>query len=327
MPNRDGGHYFFSALLPVLEGPACQGSDSPQAGLSHVQALREILAALPRGEQEDPSRPLPFSRESRTHFARLLVIDSLPFNGRQPRDVLRAALRGRDPLAPEPIDRLPFAYLGLFLEFDAADARRRTLEWYLRDLWRSMPQELSALMDHCRGFDRRPEQQEQSFVDLVQLGQIETTMPYHDYRLLPEPELWPGAVLPAPRLAQALRPVLALALVLVILLLALILRSALPLGWGLLVALLGGAGLLLLARQRLLTRAFQPFAAGPRDDLPSVLKALYLQRQFIRFMVEQQGAAPGDLRRAFARFLVEHRPADRSAPTQAAGVMPTSSLP
>ena len=322
MPNVDGGHYYLSALLPVLEGIYPERTGCAETGLSHVQAVREILAALPRGEQDDPSRPLPFSGEASTHFARLLVIDILPFNGRQRRDVLAAALRGSDPLAPQPIDRLPFAYLGLFIDFDAADDRRRTLEWYLRDLWRSMPLELASLLRHCRGFDDRPDQQEQSFVDLVQRCQLETTMPYHDYRLQAEPGHWAGTELPAPRLKRALGPLLTLAPLLLILLVALIQGGGLSLWWLPAGVLLWAALLLGLARQRLLARAYRPFPAAERGDLASVLKALHLQRQFSRFMLEQQGAEPGDLRQAFATFLAEQRPADRSGPTQAAGVVP-----
>ncbi|MFZ0409406.1 MAG: hypothetical protein WAM11_15050 [Cyanobium sp.] len=324
MPNVDGGHYYLSALVPLLEGPCPEPGAYPGSGLSHVQAVRQILATLPRGEQEDPSSPLPFSGEASTHFARLLVIDSLPFNGRQRRDVLAAALRRRDPLASEPIDRLPFAYLGLFIDFDAADDRRRTLEWYLRDLWRSMPQELASLMGHCRDYDDRADRQEQSFVDLVQRCQIETTMPYHDYRLLPEPGLWSGTELPAPRLGRALRPVLVLAPLLLILLLSVMWWTRLSLWWLPVAVLLWASLLLWLAQRRLLARAYQPFPAAERGNLPSVLKALYLQRQFSRFMLEQQGATPEDLRQAFAAFLAEHRPADLACPTQAAGVVPAS---
>lgn len=39
-----------------------------------------------------------------------------------------------------------------------------------------------------------------------------------------------------------------------------------------------------------LAQGMRPFPTAPHSDLPSVLKALYLQHQFIRFMVRQQGA-------------------------------------
>jgi hypothetical protein len=47
-----------------------------------------------------------------------------------------------------------------------------------------------------------------------------------------------------------------------------------------------------------------------------VLKALYLQRRFIRFIVEQQGQSPSALKSAFADFVTQHRPNDVAGPTQ-----------
>jgi len=41
---------------------------------------------------------------------------------------------------------------------------------------------------------------------------------------------------------------------------------------------------------------------------------LYLQRQFIRFMVRQQGARPEALQAAFAEFLATHRPGSNQPP-------------
>jgi len=61
--------------------------------LSHVHVLREVLASLPT---ENPYASLasaavsessvvaPISLDQRTHFARLLVIDDVAYNGRQP---------------------------------------------------------------------------------------------------------------------------------------------------------------------------------------------------------------------------------------------------
>jgi hypothetical protein len=68
--------------------------------------------------------------------------------------------------------------------------------------------------------------------------------------------------------------------------------------------------------RRILTLGFAPFPTAPRSDLPSVLKALYLQRRFIRFMVEQQGQSPEALKAGFSNFLAEHQPSNVTAPTQ-----------
>lgn len=57
-----------------------------------------------------------------------------------------------------------------------------------------------------------------------------------------------------------------------------------------------------------LAQGMRPFPTAPHSDLPSVLKALYLQHQFIRFMVRQQGARQEALQAAFAELLATHRP-------------------
>ncbi|HEX2816053.1 MAG TPA: hypothetical protein VHN39_06650, partial [Phenylobacterium sp.] len=54
------------------------------------------------------------------------------------------------------------------------------------------------------------------------------------------------------------------------------------------------------------------------SDLPTVLKALFLQQQFIRFAIEAQGLDDATLHARFGGFLGAVRPGE-DAPTQPAG--------
>ena len=64
-------------------------------------------------------------------------------------------------------------------------------------------------------------------------------------------------------------------------------------------------------------RGQKPLPTAPGSDLPSVLKALYLQRHFARFAIDHQGVTDADLHAAFGTFLTAHAPSDRDGPTQA----------
>ena len=330
MPNFDGGHFFLTALLPIRNG-LCPDPLGGSRVLSHVHALREVLAVLPTQNAPAagstvPVEPAsaPFSRDSRTHFARLVVIDDVAFNGRQPGNPIKRSLAGINPVVPGRVDHLPHAYLALIVDFDAADGAPATLETYLRGLWRVMGDELAAIFSHLRDFD--PAEGEPSFVALVKSSQLETTMSFNDYYWTGEPEKlkagelpkWKGATPPSSRVGRALvPPVLVGAMVFLLVL------SRGVVGWALL-----ALGLLVLALsvfwiyRRVLAVGLLPFPTAPRSDLPSVLKALYLQRQFIRFMVQQQGVGPDALQAAFADFLASHQPHSTAAPTQSAGTIP-----
>ena len=325
MPNFDGGHYFLTALVPV-----CQGLTKDPAGgnrcLSHVHAIKEVLASLPT-ENQDPYGPAgvnlaegmlttaPFSRDLRTHLARMVVIDDVAYNGRQHQDAFRTALRGPNPVLTEAVDHLPWTYLLFVSDFDAVDGSRATLTTYLRGLWSVMGYELGAVFENCQGFD--PADGEASFVALIERGQIETTMSFNDYYWTVgqgqgESLLWQGAGGPVSRTREAVLPpglaLLALGL--------LAFWSGLRGGLLILALLAALAAAIYWLYRRVLSLGFLPFPTAPRSDLPSVLKALYLQRRFIRFMVEQQGQSPEALKAAFADFVAEHRPHDPSTPTQ-----------
>ena len=62
--------------------------------------------------------------------------------------------------------------------------------------------------------------------------------------------------------------------------------------------------------------AFPPPKYG---DLPTVLKALYLQQNFADFKIANQAASSEELHAAFGKFLDEHKSDDRDGPTQKPG--------
>ena len=72
----------------------------------------------------------------------------------------------------------------------------------------------------------------------------------------------------------------------------------------------------------------KPFPSGADSDLPTVLKALHLQRTFTRFAIDSQMQAAGTdaasaqkLYDDFATFVAANKPNDIDAPTQAPGVI------
>jgi hypothetical protein len=65
-----------------------------------------------------------------------------------------------------------------------------------------------------------------------------------------------------------------------------------------------------------------PFPTAPNSDLPSVLKALYLQRTFTAFAIDGQGDDDATLHRKFGEFLARDKPDDLTSATQPAGIIP-----
>ena len=56
-----------------------------------------------------------------------------------------------------------------------------------------------------------------------------------------------------------------------------------------LLALLAAGPAIYAVYRLIMARGLKPFPAAPNSDLPSVLKALYLQRQLIPFVARMQG--------------------------------------
>ena len=200
------------------------------------------------------------------------------------------------------------------------EAQKRVRAAYARKLWDTMGDELRDVYINCVGFDGVDTADD--FAAYLERCHVETTMPFHDYYLkLPTFHRLPVKVLLA-----------GVGLPLVFTLLALLLRivgvAEMPLiGMNTLLALILGAivsgAALLGAVAYAIRNGEKPLPPAEYDDLPSVLKALYMQRKFTDFVVDTQGTSDADLHERFGAFLAEHKPGERSGPTQSPGVTGT----
>src|SRR5208282_416775 len=92
-------------------------------------------------------------RSTRTHFARFVVLDDVPYNGRAGGDSIIALAERKDPLTAQPVDELASPYLIFAADFDADSGDDSALRSYASKLWLAMPDELVEIFEHCRGFD------------------------------------------------------------------------------------------------------------------------------------------------------------------------------
>lgn len=345
MPSFDAGYYQLTALIPVVRGAdaAAQWRWHPLSATA-VDSLRELLASFRSVDVPVPSDPalrhcraIPFSCSNRTHFARLVVLEDLAYNGLQQGDTLfdtvRQLLPGMKKQQRESPDYLPSPYLLVLLDFDALDGSTAMVEKYLLELWRSMEQEWTLILRHCCGFDSTPERRKQSFVRLILNHEIETTFGYATYAWLVRKRNatnWPFPA-GARQVQDRLAPLISLLLwVLVVGLCGLALLAALfalishpnPASVRHLLVLLGCAGgLVLLAPllwQSLMRRANQPWSAEPFTDLRSILKALYLQNSFLEMAERWQNCCGEDdasLRSNFRSFLETAQPQNLNSPS------------
>lgn len=309
--SHDGGHYFLTLLIPVQNQHLVE-----HYGIqcSAVQRLRDVLATLPTALQSKATEAIglnsPFARNSRTHLARLAVINDVQYNGREGEEAILGAIRKTSLTTAQPQDRLSCPFLMFAIDFDAADGTVATVRSYLGELWLSMEPELRAVLENCYGYERVRDAT--TFCDYLLACEIETTMPFNDY--------WPGPPPLKNRLREALLlPVLAAGA-------ALLAVIAAPLfglvGWPLLLGGLAGLPLALFwAVKRTLAVGGQAFPAAPNSDLRSVLKALYLQQHLVRFAIDAQGLDDRALHARFSEFLIRHRPTALDQPTQPAGVV------
>lgn len=335
MPDLDSGHIFLTTMAPILPGAP---EDNPHS--SHEQRVRMALARLPTANQSPATETgpynSPFTRNMRNHLARMFVLNDVVYNGRVGQNALKAQIEGDKPFVPQKVDRLNAPYLIFCADVDAitedGDALPATLtkaqqkevrSSYAHKLWETMREELIAIYSNCYGFENVKSADD--FADYLDRCHVETTMPFHDYYL----ELPRFNTLP---LKGLLYGVLAPVLVgIVALLFWLFGMQALPiLGWSslmtwILAFLLGGVAAFL-AVKFTLRNGEKPLAPAKYDDLPSVLKSLYIQQKFSEFFIENQGASAAELHEAFGRFVKDHRPADRHSKTQKPGVISSSDL-
>jgi hypothetical protein len=311
MPSFDGGHYFFTAIVPV-----CNRGIVEHEGMksSPIHMVREALETLPTALQSRASEEVgiqsPFARSTRTHFARLVVLDQPYYNGRDHADALVNAIKGTDLLAAQPHDVLACPYLLVMIDFDPADeSGKGEPRAYLEHLWGVMAEELRAVFTYCYGFSKVKDAA--SFADFLLPCQIETTMPFNDY--------WTTAP-PLPsmsKLTLAAVPLLGIALPLI---------GAWMHRWswgmGVLLAILLLILGLLFDYWLVMHKGAKPFPSAGAT-LPRVLKALYLQQAFARFAADQQHEDPAGTGAAFRAFLETHRPNNLAEPTQPPGIIRT----
>jgi hypothetical protein len=320
MPNFDAGHYFLTVLAPVRVDSVMVDGQSH----SHRHLLRYVLDKIATGERTAASvgiaRPVPFAKSNRTHLARFAVLDQVVFNGRVSGDTLfdlvlnkfRPATRRTNPLKPQWVDLLRSPFLLFAVDFDAANGTDDELRSYLTGLWNDMSTELQDIFQHCYGFDGVTTADQ--FVEYVKKCQLETTMPFNDY--------W--SVDPALSDVPLARYLIGAGLAAVLVGLA---------GWhflgsgtlAVLLAFLAIAGGLFITWRRFQAQAEAPFptspAPAPGSDLPTVLKALYVQRSFTELAISVQGKSDQELYDEFGVFVARHRPDAVGAPTQPPGVI------
>lgn len=335
MPDFDSGHIFLTTLAPIRRGSA----DTPQHG-SYTQSARIALAKLPTALQspatEKSATNSPFSRNRRTHLARMFVLDDVVYNGRVGKNALFASITDDDPAVPKPVDRLNCAYLVFCADIDAvekdgdplpeklsAEQQRSVRDAYARELWETMETDLRAVYQNCVGFETVNTAQD--FADYLDRCHVETTMPFHDYYL--ELPLGSFNILPVKKLIWSVAAPAILA-VYALLLRLLGMQHSLIFGINTLFLLVLGlaltAGVAFWAVRHAIRNGEKPLPPGKFDDLPSVLKSLYLQQNFSDFVVEAQGASPEDLHAQFGAFLEKHKPGNPMEPTQPPGVIDAS---
>ncbi len=320
MPTFDGGHCFLTVLLPI------ETADVAERGgwkSSHVQMVREALAVLPTAHQSPVTEKLacnsPFAKCTRTHFARLVVLDDVIYNGRMPTSAL---LDQSDRTIPQPVDHLPQPYLIFVADFDAPQGAEQELREWLEGVWTKMSSDLGPVLRHCFDFERKVKSA-RDFADYILACQVETTMPFNDY--------WRGApplpTLSVPMLIAAGLGVLgAVGVALYFVFEAL--GWAEPPGWNwafagevLLLAVLGAGPAIYAVYRIIMARGLKPFPAAPNSDLPSVLKALYLQRQLIPIVAQVQGVNDQALYDKFGELFARVQVDNVAAPTQSPGVI------
>jgi hypothetical protein len=335
MPTFDGGHYFLSALVPVRTDPVEDGG----AVTSPVHALRKRLDMMPTPGQT-PARAgekSPFTCNTRNHFVRLVIIDDVAYNGRSARSTLLNAARPAVLTAAQPQDHLSCPFLLFAVDFDAKSGSAEERDSYLAELWSKKADDLRKIFRFCQGFDARV-RDAASFAAYIADCQLETTMSFNDYyATVPDLPAWPQNAYKWAAIASGGAAVLGLIATLLLLVAESFTQSLQSeLRWAVAVTLVGAVAfviVLLTAYVTVTAAGAKPFPAAPDSDLPTVLKALHLQRTFTRFAIDNQMlAADGEerskarsaqqLHQNFAAFLAANKPQDLGEPTQAPGVIP-----
>jgi hypothetical protein len=330
MPTFDGGHYFLTALVPIRTDIV----DDGLASTSPVHALRKRLDMLPTAAETPACRggQSPLARNKRNHFARFVIIDDVAYNGRNQRNTLVSALCGDNLVAAQPQDHLSCPFLLFSADFDAASGADAERNSYIAELWQTMGDELHHIFGFCQGFEGTVTDAA-SFAKYIADCQLETTMSFNDYYVDPlNLPIWPKKAFGLAAAASFLVLVLGLITTLLLFGSELLMPpwvSALRYATVLTIFATGVLAIVIAAAYAtLMTAGSKPFPTAPDSNLPTVLKALHLQRAFTRFAIDSQMQASATdavsaqkLYDDFAAFVADNRPADLGAPTQAPGVI------
>jgi len=295
----DGAHYFLTVLVPVRRGWVKGRYGQVTAP---IILLREKLAQMPTAMQT-PERTRGgqisnFACSSRTHFARFAVIDRLGYNGYAAADPVAQSLGLQRPSMIR--EELKRPYLLFAAEFDApSGARSYDLAVYLRELWGVMQKDLVEIFQHCIGFDRTTVSTAAEFINYIKACEIDTTMPFNAYAIDPPalPSLSARGLLIGAGLAGVLAGVAAWSLV----------QRWFPVlanVLGIVAALAAAVGFVAFRVKSLGDRRFP---VSPVGDLQTILKALWLQTAFGKFVIRNQLADDTQLYAAFGEFLAENK--------------------
>lgn len=328
MPDLDSGHIFLTTLAPIK-------TENTGGRTSYEQRARISLAETPTACQSPATAKIginsPFSRNKRNHLARMFVLSDVVYNGRTGMNPVLGTIMGINPTDPQKVDKLNAPYLVFTADIDAitedgqplptnlsADQQKEVRAAYARTLWDTMGLEIQDIYSNCVGFEHVDTADQ--FADYLEKCHVETTMPFHDYYLeLPKFHLLPIK----PLLAAVLVPA---AVAIIALLLRILGWLEMPLiGWStfwtFLIFTALTVGIAIWAIRYAIRNGEKPLPPGKYDDLPSVLKALYVQQNFADFVVENQGASAEALHKDFGAFLKTHKPSDKQEPTQPPGVI------
>lgn len=343
MPSFDAGYYQFTALLPLLPADADVSiwrwnnwSKTPLASLRELLASFRSVDVPILAEEGDclagAARAVPFSMNHRTHFARMVVVEDVAYNGLQHGDTLLGLSRILlstllPPINQESPDHLPIAYLLIAIDFDSSDGFRSSVEAYFNELWLHMEQEWTLILRHCREFESNQYWARESFVRLLMRYEIESTFGFTNYNWMARnARRWRHDR--CDRLSLRSRDQsLDQQGLLVLGILSPLFACVIPVMIGISIALLAFRspaflvlGLLIvpsmLCWHLFLRSANRPWPREPKTDLKSILKSLYLQHKFLDFLLNLQSPQNNaSLRRQFRSFLAEINHHDTEFPS------------
>jgi hypothetical protein len=263
---------------------------------------------------------------------RFVIIDDVAYNGRDQGNTFLNLLSGDDPVIAQPQDHLSCPFLLFAVDFDAASGADSERDSYLAELWSTMRTELHDIFRFCRDFEGRVKDAS-SFAKYIADCQLETTMSFNDYYATTHDlPAWRSGIYLWGIIASGGATALGLIATLILLVAELFAPSLLAeVHYAVALTLIGAAAVAVIvfaAYVSLMRAGAKPFPTAPDSNLPSVLKALHLQRTFTRFAIDNQMlAAASDTASAqklydnFLTFVADNKPNEIGDPTQAAGVI------